>query len=112
MFLRTRQVRWDLSSRLVNGKKYHDCFLPFNPIIIITCCGVHNQRKRNLAYHIYRSLTIASKHSNGGTCKCVFFAINFSFFFLSSSLVLNFAFFKLSRNSQNKSHANIKCFTV
>ena len=51
-FLRTRQVRWDLSSQLVNGKKYHDCFLPFNPIIIITCCGVHNQRKGNTAYHI------------------------------------------------------------
>ena len=33
-------------------------------------------------------------------------------FFFSNSLVLNFAIFKLSRNSQNKSHANIKCFTV
>ena len=34
------------------------------------------------------------------------------FLFFASSLVLNFAIFKLSRNSQNKSHTNIKCFTV
>ena len=79
-YYKTLNVRWDLSLRLVNGKKYHDCFLPFNPIIIITCCGVHNQRKRNTAYNNYLSLktrpaltlTIASIHSNGCTCKCGF----------------------------------------
>ena len=33
-------------------------------------------------------------------------------FFFPNSLVLNFSIFKLSPNSRNKSHANIKCFTV
>ena len=36
----------------------------------------------------------------------------FFFFCIQSSLVLNYAIFKLSRNSRNKSHANIRCFTV
>ena len=59
-------------------------------LTLITCCGVHNQRKRNTAYHIYLSLktrpaltlTIASIHSNGGIYKCGFFALKFFFFFL------------------------------
>ena len=120
-FLRTRQVRWDLSSRLVNGKKDHDCFLPFNPIIIITC-GVHLE-KHGLPYLSLKTwlaptLTIASILSNGGTyVNAFFFALKkinniFFFFFSSSSLGLIFAIFKLWRNSPNKSHANIKCFTV
>ena len=41
-----------------------------------------------------------------------FFLLKNIYIYFSSSLVLNFAIFKLSRNSQNKSHANIKCFTV
>ena len=99
----------------MNGKKYHGFFLPFNPLIIITC-GVHNQRKRNtLKTRSALTLTIASILSNGGTCKCGFLLLNLKiniFFFFPNSLVLNFANFKLSRNSRNKSHANIKCFTV
>ena len=53
------------------------------------------------------TLTNGSILSDGGTCKCSLL----KYFFFSSSRILNFATFKRSRNSRNKSHANIKCFT-
>ena len=63
----------------MNAKKYHDCFLPFNPIIIITCCGVHLE-KHGLPYLSLKTwsattLTIASILSNGGTHVNAFFVV-------------------------------------
>ena len=69
----------------MNGKKYHDCFLPFNPIIIITCGLQSKKEKHGLPYLSLKmlsalTLTIASILSNGGTCKWVFFPLIFFIF--------------------------------